>query len=77
MVLTKPNELMPGLRFRPGKSTLIPYIEMDLNRDEAYKSPSSYMIKRVVIGPTPNSELAVEALKNVVLPAQTRLPNSV
>lgn len=65
MVLTERNEPMPGLRFRPGKSTLIPYIEVDLNRDEAYKSPLSYMIKRVVIGPTPNPELAVEALKRL------------
>jgi hypothetical protein len=53
---------MPGQRFRSGKSTLIPYVEVDLNRNLDFELSEKYMLHKVIVGPTPNSELALEAL---------------
>jgi hypothetical protein len=63
LVLTKPHKPMPFQRFRPGKSSIIPYVEAILNRDYKSERPANYMIARVVIGPTPSPELSREALE--------------
>ncbi len=67
MVLTKPHKPMPGQRFREGKSTVIPYVEIELNRNIKYKLSEDYMVKKVVIGPTPNAELSIEALRSLFI----------
>lgn len=67
MVVSKPHKPMPGQRFRAGKSTLIPYIEVELNRDLKMKISDDYMIRKVVVGPTPNPDLAQEALRSLFL----------
>jgi hypothetical protein len=56
---------MPGQHFRPGNSTLIPYVEVDLNRNLQFELSKDYMLRRVVIGPTPNPELSVQALQSL------------
>jgi hypothetical protein len=63
LVFSKPHKPMPYQRFRPGKSSLVPYIEAILNLDTQSRRSVSYMIDRVVIGPTPSPRLAEEALK--------------
>jgi hypothetical protein len=50
MVLSKPHKPMPGQRFRPGKSTVIRYIEVELNRDLDFKLSDQYMIRKVFVG---------------------------
>ena len=65
MVLTKPHKPMPGQRFREGKSTMIPYVEVELNRNTEFKLSDKYMVQKVVIGPTPNVELSLEALRSL------------
>lgn len=67
LVLTKPHKLMPFQRFRPGKSSMIPYVEAVLNLDHKSEQPADYMIKRVIIGPTPSPELSKEALEAAFL----------
>lgn len=67
MVLTKPHKPMPGQHFREGKSTLIPYVEVELNRNLEFKLSDNYMVQRIVIGPTPNVELSMEALRSLLL----------
>jgi len=51
VVSRHPN--FPKRHFRPGLSTLVPYITLDV----ANKTPARY-ISRVVIGPTPHEQLA-------------------
>jgi hypothetical protein len=58
---------MPGQRFRPGKSTVIPYVEVELNRDSDFRISDAYMIHKVFIGPTPNPNLSTEALQSFFL----------
>jgi hypothetical protein len=65
LVLSKPHKPMPGQRFRAGKSTVIPYIEVELNRDTDFKVPEDYMICEVRVGPTPSLDLSVNAIKSV------------
>jgi hypothetical protein len=65
MVLSKPHKPMPGQRFRAGKSTIVPYIEVELNRGIDSKPVDAYMIREVVVGPTPNPDLSVESLKSL------------
>jgi Protein of unknown function (DUF2971) len=65
MILSKPHKRMPGQRFRAGKSTVIPYVEVELNRDRDLKPSDDYMIRKVVVGPTPNPDLALEALQSL------------
>ena|SRR5580700_3382530 len=65
MVLQKPHKPMPGQRFRVGKSTLIPYVEVELNRDPNHTASDKYMLSRVVIGPTPNADLALESVRGL------------
>lgn len=67
LVLTKPHKPMPGQRYRAGKSTLIPYIEVDLNRETDLKLSEDYIIRKVVVGPTPDPDLALEALQSLFL----------
>jgi hypothetical protein len=67
IVLSKPHKPMPGRRFRAGKSTVIPYIEVELNRNLDFKLSDEYMIRKVFVGPTPNPELSIEALKSLFL----------
>jgi hypothetical protein len=62
LVVEKSHKPMPGQRFRPGKSMLIPYVEVDLNRNLKFELSEKYMIRKVIVGPTPNPELALEAL---------------
>jgi len=65
MILRKPHKPMPGQRFRVGASTLVPYIEVDLNRDLEFKLSEKYMLNKVVIGPTPNPQLSKDAIQNL------------
>jgi hypothetical protein len=65
MILAKPHKPMPGQRFRVGASTLVPYIEVDLNRDLEFKLSEKYMLNKVVIGPTPNPQLSKDAIQNL------------
>ena len=48
-----------ALRFRPGKSSLIPYIAIPLPVQHVDKE----LIKRIVVGPTPKVEEAITAVK--------------
>jgi hypothetical protein len=63
LILTKPHKPMPHQRFRPGISTIVPYIEAILNRDSNSNPPAKYIIRRIVIGPTPNRDLSVRSLQ--------------
>jgi hypothetical protein len=67
LVLNKPHKPMPGQRFREGKSMIIPYVEVELDRDLHFKHSEEYMIRRVVVGPTPNADLSTEALQSLFL----------
>jgi hypothetical protein len=67
MVLGKPHKPMPGQRFRAGKSTVIPYVEVELGRGTDRKLSDEYMIRKVLVGPTPNPGLSVEALQSLFL----------
>jgi hypothetical protein len=67
MVVDKPHKPMPGQRFRVGKSTLIPYVEVELNRDLQHKVSDEYMLSRVILAPTPNVDLALEAVRNLFI----------
>jgi Protein of unknown function (DUF2971) len=49
-----------GIKFRMGKSTLVPYAEIDL------KTRDSQFIKEVIIGPSPNISLSVEAVGSLL-----------
>jgi hypothetical protein len=46
------------IRFRPGQSSLVPYVAIDLPI-----GPTQSMIRRVVVGPTPRIEEAMAAAK--------------
>jgi Protein of unknown function (DUF2971) len=67
IVLSKPHKPMPGQRFRAGKSTVVPYVEIELNRDLDFKLSEEYMIRTVFVGPTPSPDLSVEALLSLFL----------
>lgn len=67
LVLTKPHKPMPFQRFRPGKSSIIPYVEAVLNRGPNFDLLADYTIRQVIIGPTPSSELSKEAIESVFL----------
>jgi hypothetical protein len=53
------------VRFRPGRSTLIPYLEAVLNRGPAGKPLAPFFIRRVVVGPTPNMNIALAAIRSL------------
>ncbi len=64
-VVSKDYRLMPGQQFRQGKSTLIPFIEimLDVRTAGVERVPQqTYFIDEVMIGPTPNPELTLEAV---------------
>jgi hypothetical protein len=65
MVLNKPHKPMPGQRFRAGKSSVVPYTEVALNRDVEFKLLDDYLIREVIVGPTPSVDLSVNALKSL------------
>lgn len=67
LVLTKPHKPMPHQRFRPGKSSIVPFVEAILNRDISSKPLVGYMINRVIVGPTPGPQLSKEALQDMFL----------
>jgi len=71
MVLTKPHHRMPFHR-RAGKSTLVPYIELELNRDSKSEAVTPFIIKEVMVSPTPDPSLSVEALKSLFCRSGTR-----
>jgi hypothetical protein len=67
-LISKDNRVMPGQKFRPGKSTLIPFVEimLDAVRLDAECVPrNEYFIDEVVIGPTPTPDLTFEALRSL------------
>jgi hypothetical protein len=58
---------MPGQKFRQGKSTLIPFVEimLDVMRVGTECVPRErYFINEVVVGPTPTPDLTIEALRS-------------
>jgi hypothetical protein len=64
-VVSKDYRLVPGQQFRPGKSTLIPFVEimLDVMQVGSERVPRpTYFINEVIIGPTPTPELTREAL---------------
>ncbi len=65
MVMSKPHKPMPGQCFRAGRSSVIPYIEIELNRDIEFKLPDAYMIREVIVGPTPSVDLSVNAIRSL------------
>ena len=65
IVLTDHPPAQPHMLFRPGKSTLIPYVEAVLNRGIAGKSLAPYIMRRVVVGPTPNMSIALAAIRSL------------
>jgi len=67
LVIIKPHQPMPGQRFRPGKSSIVPYVEMELNRNEHRNPRVPYMIREVRVGPSPDPQLSVDALKAMFL----------
>jgi hypothetical protein len=67
MVLHKPHKAMPGQRFRAGKSTVIPYVEIEFDRGLEFKPSDEYMIRKLFVGTTPNPDLSVEALQSFIL----------
>lgn len=65
-IISKDVRLMPGLNFRQGKSTLIPYVEimLDAKRDGPSRVPQeTYFVDEVIVGPTPTPELTLEAIQ--------------
>lgn len=67
-VVSKDFRTMPGQKFRPGKSTLIPFVEimLDVMRVEAEcVVRNDYFITEVVVGPTPMQDLTLEALTSL------------
>lgn len=54
LVQNNPEHAM--IRFRPGRSMLIPYIEFELNGE-------TYFVKEVVVGPCPNPALSIGSVK--------------
>jgi hypothetical protein len=67
IVMMKPHKPMPHQRFRPGKSMLIPYVAVELNRDLNYALLPDYFIREVYLGPTPHESLSREAVQNLFL----------
>jgi hypothetical protein len=65
IVLSESSLSQLSLRFRPGKSTLIPYVEAILNHGTAGRSLAPYIIRRVVVGPTPNMGIALAAIRTL------------
>lgn len=59
LTLSKIPITMPGKRFRVGRSTLVPYVEAEPHMKQGY------FIKEVVVGPTPQPELSIEAIKSL------------
>jgi Protein of unknown function (DUF2971) len=65
-VISKDFRPMPGQKFRQGKSTLVPYVEIVLDsRSELPKRvpQETYFIDEVIVGPTPTPELTLEAVR--------------
>lgn len=67
LLLTKPHKPMPFQRFRPGKSSIVPFVEAVLNRDMHSTAPVPYIIKEVRVSPTPDPSLSVHALEALFL----------
>jgi hypothetical protein len=65
IVLIDRPPAQPHMLFRPGKSTLIPYVEAVLNRGIAGKSLAPYIMRRVIVGPTPNMSIALAAIRSL------------
>jgi len=59
-ILYGPENPIPGLSFRPGKSMLIPYREINLRKLE------TDFIKRITIGPTPHKDLSLKAVEELL-----------
>ncbi|QNF35258.1 DUF2971 domain-containing protein [Adhaeribacter swui] len=59
------------LKFRPGKNFLIPYLEFQISNDE-----TPIFISEMIVGPTPNSALAVLACKALIKDKKERVLSS-
>jgi len=67
-VASKDYRPLPGQRFRVGRSTLIPFVDimLDVKTVGAHRVLSEkYFINEVIIGPTPTPELTVEAVRSL------------
>lgn len=62
LIFSKPHKPMPGRRFRAGKSTVVPFVEVELNKDSNGGTVDNYMIREVVVGPTPSADLSIAGL---------------
>ena len=65
VLMMKPHKPMPHQRFRVGKSSLIPYIEVELNRDLNHALLPDYFIREVCICPTLDKNLAKDAVERL------------
>ena len=57
LVLAEVLDQMPSKQFRMGRSTLVPYVEVEPHLKEGY------FVKEVIVGPTPHPELSIAALR--------------
>ena len=64
LIYIKPDKSM--IKFRKGLSSLIPYMKIPLDPSPPESSDKYAEICRVVIGPTPNKDLAESALKRFI-----------
>jgi hypothetical protein len=55
------DDPIPGLCFRPGKSMLIPYREID------FSALGTSFIKKVTIGPSPHPDLSAKAVNDLLV----------
>jgi hypothetical protein len=56
------GKLTHEVLFRKGRSTIIPYIELDLPQEKNILS-----VREILVGPTPNPELAVHGIEQLML----------
>lgn len=59
-ILREPMEPVPGLFFRPGKSMLIPYREID------FREVDRNFIRKITVGPTPHQELSMRPVEGLL-----------
>jgi Protein of unknown function (DUF2971) len=64
LVLKKQRDDELYQQFRAGKSSIVPYVEAPLNLNSEKVPEVGYMVRKVIVGPTPSMPLAVSALKS-------------
>jgi hypothetical protein len=57
---------MPGQQFRPGKSSIVPFVEAELNKDLHSKPVAPYIVREVIVSPCPDPQLSIDALTSII-----------